>query len=100
LVDLERPEGLQTIKQEGVIGSVRWPLCNQSTNVAIATISYIIMMIMMIMIHDGMVIDVCPSVTLDDGTFLIYDIRVRPVGAPAFKASMGKKVYPLYPWTL
>jgi hypothetical protein len=62
--------------------------------VAIAAISYIIMMIM---IHDGMVIDVCPSVTLDDGTFLIYDIRVRPVGAPAFKANMGKKVYPLYP---
>lgn len=39
-----------------------------------------------------MVIDVCPSVTLDDGTFLIYDIRVRPIGPPAFKATMGKKV--------
>ena len=64
LVDLERPDALQSIKQEGVIGSIRWPLCNQN---------------------------VCPSLTLDDGTFLIYDTRTRPIGPPAFKATMGKK---------
>jgi hypothetical protein len=64
LVDLERPDALQTIHVDGVIGSIRWPLCNQN---------------------------VCPSLTLDDGTFLIYDIRTRPVGPPAFKATMGKK---------
>jgi len=63
-VDLERPDALQTIRQDDVIGSVRWPLCNQN---------------------------VCPSLTLDDGTFLIYDTRVRPIGPPAFKATMGKK---------
>jgi len=64
LVDLERPDAIQSIKQDGIIGSVRWPLCNQN---------------------------VCPSLTLDDGVFLIYDVRVRPVGPPAFKASMGKR---------
>jgi len=64
LVDLERPDTLQTLPQEGVISSVRWPACNQN---------------------------VCPSITLDDGTFLIFDNRVRPVGPPAFRATMGKK---------
>lgn len=64
LVDLERPEFLQPIKVEGIIGSVSWPVWNRS---------------------------VCPSVTLDNGTFLIYDARTSPVGAPAFSATMGKK---------
>lgn len=30
IVDVERPETLRSIKQEGIIGSVRWPLSNQS----------------------------------------------------------------------
>ena len=64
LVDLERPDTLQTLPQEGVIGSVRWPEANRG---------------------------VCPSITLDNGTFLIFDNRVRPIGPPAFRATMGKK---------
>jgi WD40 repeat protein len=64
LVDLDRPEALQTIPQDGVIGSVTWPIWNQN---------------------------VCPSLTTDDGTFLIFDTRVRPVTIPAFRATLGKK---------
>jgi hypothetical protein len=64
LVDLERPDALQTLPQEDAIGSVRWPLANGG---------------------------VCPSITLDNGTFLIFDNRVRPTGPPAFRATMGKK---------
>jgi WD40 repeat protein len=64
LVDLERPDTLQTLPQEGAIGSVTWPIWNQN---------------------------VCPSLTTDDGTFLIIDTRLRPVAQPAFRATMGKK---------
>lgn len=64
LVDLERPEAFRRLEQTGVIGSVAWPEYNQG---------------------------VCPSLTLDDGTLLIYDTRVGGAIPPAFKATLGKK---------
>jgi len=64
LVDLERPEAFRRLEQAGVIGSVAWPEYNQG---------------------------VCPSLTLDDGTLLIYDTRVGGAMPPAFKATFGKK---------
>ena len=64
LVDLERPEAFRRVEQTDVIGSVAWPGCNQG---------------------------VCPSLTLDDGTLLIYDTRIGGEVPPAFKATFGKK---------
>ncbi|WP_306602159.1 WD40 repeat domain-containing protein [Geothrix sp. 21YS21S-2] len=64
LVDLERPEAFRKLEQTGVIGSVAWPGWNQG---------------------------ICPSLTLDDGTLLIYDTRVGGAIPPAFKATFGKK---------
>jgi len=63
ILDLEHPEGLQVLPQVGAIGSICWPRVNQG---------------------------VCPSLTLDDGTFLLHDLRVRPA-APAFRATLGRK---------
>lgn len=65
VVDLERLDVRHCLQQEGIIGSVRWPLCNQN---------------------------VCPSCTLDDGIFKIYDARTPTLGAAAFALKTGKKV--------
>jgi len=52
------PGASEAIVQDGIIGSVQWPLCNRN---------------------------VCPSLTLDNGTFLIYDVQQRPLGPPRSK---------------
>jgi hypothetical protein len=54
---------IQSVKLDGIIGSVKWPICNQN---------------------------VCVSCTLDKGVYMIWDIR-QPMKQPAFLANMGKE---------
>jgi len=53
---------LQSVKLDGVVGSVKWPICNQN---------------------------VCVSVTFDTGAYLVFDIR-QSIARPAFQATLGK----------
>jgi hypothetical protein len=87
VVDLNTTDCLvQSIELDGVIGSVKWPICNQSLCGLVLEACHHLLFFFS---------DVCVSVTLDNGTYLLFDIR-QGIARPAFRATMGKRVLLLF----